>query len=148
MWHAFENLKIFRSSLMRAWQKTSLNEVRKNLMRHQWQNLQIRKVFSRVSLRTGLNDARELNLEKGMRWEGVSHVRWASILNAHLFLTGLECPRRVKFFLTSLSDATSQWSFLSRPHQWFFEFLVIFKARVTSRVFIVLWFCLLYWPIA
>jgi hypothetical protein len=31
-----------------------------------------------------------------------------------------------------------QWSFLSRPHQCFFEFLVIFK-RVSHLVFIVLW---------
>jgi hypothetical protein len=68
----FQNLKIFRFSLMSAWQKTSLNEVRKNLMRHRWENLQIRKVFSKVSLRTGLNDVRELYFEKGMRWEGVS----------------------------------------------------------------------------
>ena len=28
-----------------------------------------------------------------------------------------------------------QWSFLSRPHQRFFEFLVIFRARVTSSVY-------------
>jgi hypothetical protein len=137
MWHAFENLKIFRSSLMSAWQKTPLNDVRKNLTPCQWENLQIRKVFSRVSLRTGPNDARELNLEKRMWLEGVSRVRWASILNAHLFFVlegvGVSSLRQV-FPHFSLGH---QWSFLPRPHHSsvIFEFLVIFKACVTSSVY-------------
>jgi hypothetical protein len=38
------------------------------------ENLEIWNVFSRASLRMGLNDARELNFEKVMRWEGVSGV--------------------------------------------------------------------------
>jgi hypothetical protein len=50
----------------------------------QWENLQIRKVFSRASLRMGLNDAKELDFEKGMRWEGVSGMCSVSALNAHL----------------------------------------------------------------
>jgi hypothetical protein len=37
-------------------------------------NLQIQEVFSKVSLRTGQNDARELDREKKMRWEGVSNA--------------------------------------------------------------------------
>jgi hypothetical protein len=72
----------------------------------QWENLQIRKVFSRASLRTGLNDARELDFEKEMRWEGVSAVFSFSALNEHLILKGSEWPRRLKFFLTSLSDTS------------------------------------------
>jgi hypothetical protein len=47
----------------------------------------------------GLNDERELDFEKGMRWEGVSSVCSVSALKAH-------CPRRIKFFLTSLSVAS------------------------------------------
>jgi hypothetical protein len=47
----------------------------KNLVRpsgEERENLQIQEVFSKASLRTGQNDARELDREKKMRWEGVS----------------------------------------------------------------------------
>jgi hypothetical protein len=47
--------------------------VRKKPCAFQWQreeNLEIQEVFSRASLRTGPNYARELDREKGMQWEG------------------------------------------------------------------------------
>jgi hypothetical protein len=77
----------------------------------QWENLQIRKVFSMASLRTDLNDTRELDFEKGMRWEGVSGVCSVSDLNVHLILKGSEWSHRLTFFLTSLSDTSGVFCF-------------------------------------
>jgi hypothetical protein len=100
-----------------------------------WENLQIRKVFSRASLRMGLNlnDARELYFEKGMRWEGVSGC---------VISLWFECTLDFEGVVVTLSSQVfphlslwGQWSFLWDTHQWFFKFLVIFKVRVISSVY-------------
>jgi hypothetical protein len=133
MWHAFENLKIFMSSLMSAWQKTSLNNVRKNLTPRQWENLQIRKVFLRVSLRMGPNDVRESSIwrrecdgkvppvcPETPFWMRICSWRGGSVLVASSF--------------SSLLSRTSE-EFSVMPLSVIFEFLVIFKVCVTSSVY-------------
>ena len=99
----------------------------------QWENLQIRKVFSRASLRTGLNDARELDFEKGMRWEGVSGVCSSLRFECALDFEGVGVTSSSQVFPHLF--LRRQWSFLWDIHQWFFKFLVIFKVRVISSVY-------------
>jgi hypothetical protein len=95
-----------------------------------------KEVFSRVSLRTGLNDARELNLDRGnvmgrcLPCALSLHFECAFVLE--LEGVGVSSSRQV-FFLASLSDASEV--FCHALISDFFEFLVIFKAHVKSSVY-------------
>jgi hypothetical protein len=109
-------------------------EVRKKPCASQWrreENLQIKEVFFRASLRTGQNDTRELDHEKKMQWDGVSD-EWALVLIARMHFKCLKWPSQQGVFLT-FSGVLFQARITTLPRKlWNFE---IFQVRVKSSVY-------------